>query len=338
MARHGEELLAAGLVLDSVQGVATHDPDEAHDTISRLFCPHTLSVLNAQADLDMKLRSLHHGQVGLDFLDYGTDVRISPGALEDFFLVQIPLSGRAEMTVGTQTHLSDQGTASVPPVDQDFSMVWRQGTPHLIVYAERGPLEALAASLYGPQAARDLRLDRALDLTTPAGSAFLQTVMSYHDDLNSDSQAMGIPFSRRLLHETLMTRLLLAVGNTAARATHGNGSSVPGGSRQSRLVTRFERMLADRAQDQLSIVDIANALNVPLRTLQGTVRQELGVTPSERLHEVRLDLAQARLLAADPAVSTVTEIAAGCGFLHLGRFAGSYHAAFGEYPSATLRR
>jgi AraC-like DNA-binding protein len=338
MARHGEELLAADLVLDSIQGFATHDPDEAHETISRLFCPHTLSVLDAHADLDMTLRSLHHGHVGLDFLDYGTDVRISPGALEDFFLVQIPLSGSAAMTVGTRTHLSDPGIASVPPVDQDFSMVWRQGTPHLIVYAERRPLEALAASLYGPEAARDLRLDRALDLTAPAGSAFLQFVRSYHDDLNSDSPAMGIPFARKLLNETLMARLLLAVGNTAAEATRGHGSPGPGGSRQSRLVTRFERMLADHAQDPISIVDIANALNVPLRTLQYTVRHELGVTPSERLHEVRLDLVQARLLTADPAVSSVTEIAAGCGFMHLGRFASSYHAAYGEYPSATLRR
>ncbi|TFD84682.1 helix-turn-helix domain-containing protein [Cryobacterium psychrotolerans] len=101
---------------------------------------------------------------------------------------------------------------------------------------------------------------------------------------------------------------------------------------------RFERMLADHAQDELSIIDIANALNVPLRTLQNTVRRELGVTPSERLHEVRLGLAQARLLAADPAVASVSDIAAGCGFVHLGRFAGSYHAAYGKYPSATLRR
>lgn len=338
MARYGEDLLAADLALDSVQGVATTDPDEAHDMISRLFCPHTLSVLDAHAGLDMKLRSFHQGHVGLDFLDYGAHVRISPGALENFFLVQIPLSGRAEMRVGTRTHLSDPGTASVPPVDQDFSMVWHEGTPHLIVYAERRPLEALAASLYGPQSARGMRLERTLDLTTPAGAAFLQAVKVYHHDLNSDSAAMGMPFARKLLHETLMTRLLLAVGNTAARAPDGRGSPTDGGTRRPRLVRRFERLLADHAQDELSIVDIADTLDVPLRTLQNTVRQELGVTPSERLHEVRLSLAQARLLAADPAVASVSDIAAGCGFMHLGRFAGSYHAAYGEYPSATLRR
>jgi AraC-like DNA-binding protein len=336
MSRYVEQLPAADLVLDSVPDVATIDPDEAHEKVSRLFCPHRLSVLNAHAVLNMKLRSLHHGHIGLDFLDYGADVRISPGALERFFLVQIPLSGEAEMTVGAHTQRTGPGTASVPPVDQDFTMLWHENTPHLIVYAERRPLEALAVSLYGPEAARDLRLDRAVDLTTPEGSAFLKFVLSYHEDLNSASAAIGIPFARRLLNETLMTRLLLAVGNTAARAT----DSRAGGGRtlQSRVIRRFEQMLADRAQDELSIVDIANALNVPLRTLQDTVRQELGVTPSERLQQVRLTLAQARLLAADPAVSSVTDIAAACGFPHLGRFAGRYHAAYGEYPSATLRR
>ncbi|TFD12233.1 AraC family transcriptional regulator [Cryobacterium sp. TMT1-2-2] len=53
-------------------------------------------------------------------------------------------------------------------------------------------------------------------------------------------------------------------------------------------------MFDDHAQDELSIVDIANALNVPLRTLQDTMRRELGMTPSRRLQEVRLGLAHAR--------------------------------------------
>ena len=51
----------------------------------------------------MKLRSLHRGDVGIEFLDYGADVRIEPEGLQDFHLVQIPLAGHASMQVGATT-------------------------------------------------------------------------------------------------------------------------------------------------------------------------------------------------------------------------------------------
>jgi transcriptional regulator GlxA family with amidase domain len=52
----------------------------------------------------------------------------------------------------------------------------------------------------------------------------------------------------------------------------------------------------------------------------------------------RLTLVRAELLRADPAIDFVAEIARRHGFSELGRFAGSYRSAFGETPSATIRR
>jgi AraC family ethanolamine operon transcriptional activator len=45
-----------------------------------------------------------------------------------------------------------------------------------------------------------------------------------------------------------------------------------------------------------------------------------------------LDEARRRLLASGPADRTVTTIAAGLSFGHLGRFAGYYRQIFGESP------
>ena len=56
------------------------------------------------------------------------------------------------------------------------------------------------------------------------------------------------------------------------------------------------------------------------------------------LKTVRLQRAQADLLAADPTQISVTEIATKWDFFHLGRFAGDYRKAFGETPSMTLKR
>jgi transcriptional regulator GlxA family with amidase domain len=52
----------------------------------------------------------------------------------------------------------------------------------------------------------------------------------------------------------------------------------------------------------------------------------------------RLKAVRIALRGADPATASVAEIAGGCGFTELGRFAGVYQTAFGESPSTTLRR
>ncbi|MDY0913677.1 helix-turn-helix domain-containing protein [Rathayibacter festucae] len=43
-------------------------------------------------------------------------------------------------------------------------------------------------------------------------------------------------------------------------------------------------------------------------------------------------------MLADPARTTVADIARDWGFTRLGRFSGAYAARFGEYPSRTLQR
>jgi transcriptional regulator GlxA family with amidase domain len=56
------------------------------------------------------------------------------------------------------------------------------------------------------------------------------------------------------------------------------------------------------------------------------------------LREVRLRRAHADLRVADPSVTTVASVGYRWGFANPSRFAASYAAAFGQPPSATLRK
>lgn len=321
-------------VLGNLRTLATHDTAEALTTIGGLFCEHSLSVLRGGGELNMRLRSLHQGGVGMDLLDYGTAVRIDPGPLSTFVLVQIPLSGHADLTVAGTTWQSDQTTASIPPVDQPSSMRWHEDTPQLIVYLERAPLERVARSLFGIDQNTHLGLPATLDLTSEAGKAFSSFVSSFHTDLNSGSPAVTNAVARTILHETLMARFLLALdAPPAGTPTRQSLHPAP-----SKVVARFRELLDRHAHEAVGVVDLAEAMQIPLRTLQHCVRHELGTTPSQMLVRARLNLAHSRLRAADPTTATVTTIALDCGFNHLGRFAAEYRAAFGESPSESLRR
>jgi AraC-like DNA-binding protein len=105
-----------------------------------------------------------------------------------------------------------------------------------------------------------------------------------------------------------------------------------------RIMVRFEQVLADHPNRQLHLPELCALIGVSERTLRSCCTEFLGVSPTRYMLLRRLQAARIALRDADPATANVAEIAAGCGFTELGRFAGDYRSAFGEAPSTTLRR
>src|SRR2546422_129061 len=105
---------AEELPLANHQRFRTTDIWEARAEVGRAFCPHELRIAQRSATLDARLHGARFDRTGLYYLDYGTEVRITPGDLESFFLVQIPLAGHAEITCGREEIISSPELASVP--------------------------------------------------------------------------------------------------------------------------------------------------------------------------------------------------------------------------------
>jgi transcriptional regulator GlxA family with amidase domain len=82
--------------------------------------------------------------------------------------------------------------------------------------------------------------------------------------------------------------------------------------------------------------ELARVAQVSERWLQECFRRQVGMSPMAYLREVRMERVHAQLTEADPADTTVGDIAYRWGFSHLGRFAQHYRARFGELPSQTL--
>jgi AraC family ethanolamine operon transcriptional activator len=93
-----------------------------------------------------------------------------------------------------------------------------------------------------------------------------------------------------------------------------------------------EDRLADDAPT--TIVDICREIRVSERTLQYAFYAY--ISPHAYLRICRLNRARAGLTQPSTAKTTVTEVAIGHGFFHLGKFARDYRLHFGEAPSTTL--
>jgi AraC-like DNA-binding protein len=92
----------------------------------------------------------------------------------------------------------------------------------------------------------------------------------------------------------------------------------------------------EHAQEDITLADIADAACVSIRAVQFAFRRHLDITPMAYLRRVRLSHAHHDLVAADPARTTVTQIASRWGFPTPSRFTTLYRQAHGVTPSYTL--
>ena len=322
-------------LLSSRSAIKAQAVHHAEATISELFCKHTLTPLEKR-EVRMSLRSAHDADVGIEVLDYGEAVRIQvDSGLEDFHLVQIPLVGKATMSVGDSLVQSSRSVATVPPIDQPFTMRWDAGTPTMILYVSKSKLQAVARQMYGLEDAECMQLALQMQMNTPEGVAFLRSLLEWHNVL--EDAGPNADYLRKLSSEMLLARMLSALENSATRSLE-----TPGGAANSiksdALAKRFMAAIEEGVSYGVGVLELADQLSVPVRTLQEHVKTAFGSTPSSMLREARLQHAHRLLCDANPSKATVTAIAEECGFGHLGRFAQEYRARFGETPAQTLRR
>jgi transcriptional regulator GlxA family with amidase domain len=103
-------------------------------------------------------------------------------------------------------------------------------------------------------------------------------------------------------------------------------------------VRRAIAFIDEHACTDITIADIAAAACVTIRAVQLAFRRHLDTTPTAYLRRVRLEHAHRQLQAADPAATTITDVACRWGFSNPTRFAACYRQAYGVPPSHTLRQ
>lgn len=93
----------------------------------------------------------------------------------------------------------------------------------------------------------------------------------------------------------------------------------------------------DSVQRVPSISELCLVAHVSERRLRKAFTDEYDVPPARFFRAWALEEAHRRLVHNDAHAETVTEVAVGLGFDHLGRFSGQYKEIYGVSPSNTLR-
>ena len=144
------------------------------------------------------------------------------------------------------------------------------------------------------------------------------------------SAAGGLPSAA--VADGVVSAITLALSEDDRKQRIGGGNRIDG-----RQVVWTCMDYAESIQRIPSISELCLVANVSERTLRAVFVREYGLPPTQYFRAWALDQAHRRFIDGVEDSETVTEVATGLGFDHLGRFSIRYKQIYGEPPSETLR-
>jgi AraC-like DNA-binding protein len=282
--------------------VRTRDVDEARAEVARQFCVHDLTLTDRGTALNVVHNGYRLGSIGLNYLRYGAEVRIQPVAFETFWLVQIPLTGRAVIRTDGQVVHSDPRVATMPSPDVPADMAWGRGNEQMIVYLDRAAVQRHSSRRIDPDL--DLTFEPAVHLGAPKLQSWLRLIGYIRGEIEAGSEVLDTPLIRSQLEDLIITGLLTGQPNSS--------SSEPAaryGPATSRTVRRAVALIEEAPDHPWRVEDLARAVGVSARTLQENFQHDRGQSPLQVLRRVRLRRAHDELEVSDPGSTTVTEVA-----------------------------
>lgn len=305
----------------------TTDVDAARAAVAQKFCAHDLLPGSNHRQFDVCHNHVAGAGLSLNYLRYGCDVKINPGELTHFYLIQIPLSGTALVQNGRKQVAASDKTASVLNPTRETRMLWNKGCEKLLLQIDRDTLTRTAETLIGKTLPCPVVFDPWVELNAPELRKWLENLWSACR-LAQRGLAFGQkpPKHQALIEEELITGFLLAQPSTISHLL-----AVQPGLVSCKQMHRARLFIMEKLTEPMTISQIAEAAGCSVRSLQLGFQKQFACTPKQYLKTQQLNHAHL-LLQSLPPDTLVSDIAFDSGFSHLGRFSVDYRKSFGRTP------
>jgi AraC-like DNA-binding protein len=306
------------------------DLDETREIATRVLHPHRLTVVGDPARYGINLHIVSLGALNIGWLHYDTAVRIEsehPGNYQ----VNVAAAGRMVATSGDEEVVAGAGVATV--YNPGRAATFTVPAPLLALRIGERALDHELEQLLDRPVRRSPTMALGMDVGTGRGARWLALVQALAADLADENALIRQPMVAAPFAHSVVAGLLLAT-----RHEYSDELAAPVTPVSQPTVRTAQAFIEANAAKPLTVVDIAKATGVGVRGLQQGFQRTLDMSPMRYLREVRLREAHRELLAADPAATTVGDVAAKWGFRHQGRFAAEYRRRYGYGPLRTLRR
>lgn len=309
------------------EGVRIYSADDLDEIRAQIGQPGGPSFRVARRDQPLGYTSYvaRGGGVNVGWSQSAVAQSVRGNSLGFVFLLQLPESsiyraGRRRLTPTTA------GSVVAIPPRWECS---RDSPPGRIVAVEIQPhvLDAELRARRGLAAERWIQRLSVLD----AGALQRQALVDSVDELVAILNAGSDPLRLSLAE----ARLVGQVAGLSLRA----GAPPRAGHLAVQRLRDLEDWIDAHLGDAITLGRLCEVAGVGDRSLQKAFEQGRGISPMRFVMERRLMAAHQLLLQSRRTEgATITDIATGAGFNHLGRFSQDYRQLFGETPSQTLAR
>ncbi|RLU96807.1 hypothetical protein CTZ27_17575 [Streptomyces griseocarneus] len=314
--------------------VLSNNLDETREIISSAYSPYELSVLGNPKDFSAWYAEGGFPGITVSGLQYGAETLVAPQPLDSYLLVCQLVRGSVKvMSPGREERVVGPGQTYVLDPYRKFRVHWAPGARMTTVRLDRETVELAAAEALGVEGPLRARFELGGPVSAGAARTWAGISAAVHREVLGEGIARTSPLVASHLTQTTAALLM----ETYRLVTDGVDAQRPGVVAHA-AVRRAMALAEERADQPLTLADLALAGRVSPRALQEAFRRHVGTTPLGYLREVRLGRVRLDLLAGRgrPDV-TVAAVACHWGFGNLGRFAALYQQKYGEPPSRTLR-
>lgn len=306
---------------------------DAVTLVSGSACPHRLNPVDRYGGtVTCTASALDLGDCALMYVQYGFDVAIEVGCVEDYFLVKSTFAGEGYLRSGQRSVVTSPRSIAITCPGEETEIGMTAECRHLTARISRQAIERSLVEKLGRRLHDDLRFDLQIPVESTFGQGW-QQLLAHLCQLSARAPAVfEAPEMRRQYARTLIEMLLSQAPHNYSSALRANQEySIPW------YVRRAREYIRNHLPEIHSIAEIAASVGTSTRTLQSGFRQAYGKTPAEYLRCARVQALHDLLLSAEPSQS-VTGLMENLGIVNFGRYAAYYRRMIGETPSTTLRR
>lgn len=305
--------------------VSTLDPALAHDEICSVYCDARWQVQEPASARPIVLHHAAFGDFALSTVRYGRALSVRTAGDDSVLVLAGVLSGQVSVQHGKQSLEGGAGSVALVPLSDGTGFRYDADGATFKLAFQRSRVESFCRRLLDDAVPR--RIDFDLEVRDPGQR---QAWAAYARLLAASAAGQPAPLPP-LTEELLLTALLYGQPHSCSdRLQQAAPTLAP------RQVKRAMAFIDVHFGEALTLERLADVAGCSMRSLHRGFRTTLEVSPMRYLRDVRLGHARQQL-RDDSDARTITAIALGCGFAHLGDFAGHYKKAFGETPAQTRR-
>ncbi len=283
-------------------------------------------------DIRFRTHTARLRDVVLNCMDYGSEngiITAATSVVDSHYLAQISLKGTCSI-------LQDRDWIDVPPgyiyvADPRRRLVERMSADyaHLMLCIPRAIMNAELADQIGYHPNEPVVFaPSAFDLRRASG--LRRVIGAICEDLETPEQDFAGMHAVSHIERALVSLVLASMPHQYSEALNR-----PISGAMPYYVRRATAYILEHARNSIGMEDIVEASGVSARSLYAGFRHYHNAAPMEFLKAYRLDLVRGELFHAARNGLSVTDVALGCGFNHLSKFARDYRIRFGESPSQT---